>query len=203
MGSLVGVDITQGFGIVPFAVDEDISFVISSSLKWLCGASGAGVLYGTKSLLQQCKPEFHGWFSQDSPFSWDLEGFRYAPDSRRFDHGTPAILASVASLPGLQFVENTGVKALRAHNLKLSEQIIGHAREAGWTVVSPLDAEQRGGSVIIRLEDHVDMRPIVDQLRARGLYSDARGQTLRLSPGIVTTEVSTTAICESLAELAR
>lgn len=203
MGSLVGVDVTQGVGIVPFKIDDDVAFVLSSSLKWLCETSGAGILYVTENLLRQCEPEFRGWFSQTNPFSWDLDGFEYAPGARRFDHGTPAILASVASLPGLQFVEKTGVKALRAHNLSLSEQIIDHAREAGWKVVSPLDASQRGGSVMIRLEDHVDMKAVINRLRTQGLYSDARGQILRLSPGIVTTEADVAALFKSLAELVR
>ena len=45
MGSLVGVDITQGVGIVPFDLRAlDLDFVVVHSLKWLCGVSGAGVL---------------------------------------------------------------------------------------------------------------------------------------------------------------
>lgn len=203
MGSLVGVDITQGVGIVPFTVDESTTFVVSSSLKWLCGTSGAGVLYVKADLLRECEPEFRGWFSQSNPFSWDLDAFEYAPDARRFDHGTPAILASVASLPGLQYVQTTGIDALRDHNLRLSGQIIRHAQEAGWQVLSPIDAEQRGGSVMIRLDDKKDARSIVGQLHSRGLYCDARGQTLRFSPGNVTTEADTTTLCEHLAELTR
>ena len=45
MGSLVGVDITQGVGIVPFDVQAAAAdFVVGSTLKWLCGVAGAGVL---------------------------------------------------------------------------------------------------------------------------------------------------------------
>jgi len=202
MGTLVGVDITQGVGIVPFTVIEGIDFVVSSSLKWLCGPSGAGILYVDQEILPGCRPEFRGWFSQENPFSWDLDSFQYAADARRFDHGTPAILASVASLPGLRFVEQTGINALRAHNLKLTEQIIDHAQAAGWTIASPLNAEQRGGSIMIRLSDDTDLKAMIEQLRARELYCDARGQTLRLSPGISTTEEDTYELCRSISELA-
>jgi len=201
MGTLVGVDITQGVGIVPFTVTEGIGFVVSSSLKWLCGTSGAGILYVDREILPDCRPEFRGWFSQDNPFSWDLDSFEYAPDARRFDHGTPAILASVASLPGLRFVEETGIDALRAHNLKLTGRIIDHAQAEGWMIVSPLDAEQRGGSIMIRLGDDVDVKSIIGQLRARKLYCDARGQILRLSPGVSTTEEDSDKLCRSISEL--
>jgi kynureninase len=201
MGSLVGVDITQGVGIAPFKVNDDISFVVSSSLKWLCGTSGAGVIYVKPSVLLECEPEFRGWFSQSNPFSWDLDSFEYAPDARRFDHGTPAILASVASLPGLQFVESTGVEALRMYNLKLVWRIIDQAQASGWTIVSPLDDDRRGGSLMIRMGDHIDVGSIAGQLRERRLFCDARGQIIRLSPGIVTTEADVDLICEGIRTL--
>lgn len=45
MGSLVGVDITQAAGLLPFSVAEPaVDFAISTSLKWMCGTPGAGIL---------------------------------------------------------------------------------------------------------------------------------------------------------------
>jgi len=201
MGSLVGVDITQGVGIAPFQVSDDTSFVVSSSLKWLCGTSGAGIIHVNPRILQECEPEFRGWFSQTNPFSWGLDDFEYAPDARRFDHGTPAILASAASLPGLQFVESTGIDTLRSHNLKLVRRIIDHAQTSEWRIVSPLDDDRRGGSLMIRMGDHVDVQSIVSHLRDRKLFCDARGQIIRLSPGIVTTEADVDLLCQGIQEL--
>jgi len=42
MGSIVGVDITQGVGLLPFTATSGADFVVSTSLKWLCGVPGAG-----------------------------------------------------------------------------------------------------------------------------------------------------------------
>jgi kynureninase len=118
MGSIVGVDITQGVGVLPFSINTNhADFVVSTSLKWLCGTSGAGILYVRPDLLATCRPELRGWFSQENPFSWDLDKFSYAGDARRFDHGTPAVLASVASLPGIEWVMERGIEAVRANNL--------------------------------------------------------------------------------------
>ncbi|TIO92638.1 MAG: aminotransferase class V-fold PLP-dependent enzyme, partial [Mesorhizobium sp.] len=130
VGSIVGVDVTQGIGVAPFSVAATpVDFVVSTSLKWLCGSSGAGILQVAPDLLASCRPELRGWFSQPNPFSWDLDAFTYADDARRFDHGTPAILASVASLPGLEWVEQTGIDIIRAQNAGLVERIIGAALE--------------------------------------------------------------------------
>ncbi len=76
MGSLVGVDITQGAGLLPFDVsDAAVDFTVSTSLKWMCGTPGAGILYVDKPLIAGLTPEGRGWFSQNDPFSWDIEKF--------------------------------------------------------------------------------------------------------------------------------
>ena len=195
-GTLVGLDITQGVGVIPLSVATGADFVLSTSLKWLCGVPGAGIIYVAPGVLAECEPEFRGWFSQQDPFSWDLTKFRFAPDARRFDHGTPSILSAVGSLPGLRWHAATGVDVIAAHNGTLSERIIAHALDRGWAVVSPLDASQRGGSVMLKLP--VGAADIVAALRSRQLYCDARGTTLRLSPGAVTTIEDVDTLCAAL-----
>lgn len=204
MGSLVGVDITQGVGVMPFSVAElPVDFVVSTSLKWLCGTSGAGILFVRPDLLMQCEPELRGWFSQENPFSWDLDKFTYAGDARRFDHGTPAILASVASMPGLRWVEETGVEAIARQNRTLTERLVAMAHNNGWALASPADPTKRGGSVMITLPEHGNPAEIITSLRAAELYADARGRTLRLSPGFVTTSDAVDALEARLVSLLR
>ncbi|TIX66906.1 MAG: aminotransferase class V-fold PLP-dependent enzyme, partial [Mesorhizobium sp.] len=189
-------------GVVPFSVAETpVDFVVSTSLKWLCGSSGAGILQVAPDLMATCRPELRGWFSQPNPFSWDLDAFSYASDARRFDHGTPAILASVASLPGLQWVEETGIDAIRAQNAAHVGRIIDAAISNGWTIRSPLDAEKRGGSVMIGLPQGVEAAKLVATLRDERLYCDARGTTLRLSPGMVTADEAVGALIARLQDL--
>lgn len=202
VGSLVGVDITQGVGVVPFSVAKlNPDFVVSSSLKWLCGTSGAGILQVRPDLLARCEPELRGWFSQPNPFSWDLDAFTYALDARRFDHGTPAILASVASLPGLKWVADMGVDAIAAQNRAMGELLVNWAAGRGLRLVSPSAAEQRGGSVMLSLPSTVVPAEIINQLRNQKLYCDARGTTLRLSPGVVTTSDDIGQLCQALDQL--
>ncbi|WP_323039817.1 aminotransferase class V-fold PLP-dependent enzyme [Gemmobacter sp.] len=183
MGSLIGVDVTQGVGIRPYVAQAD--FTVGSSLKWLCGVSGAGVLQVMPGLLADCHPEFRGWFSQANPFSWDLDAFAFAPDARRFDNGTPNVLPAVASQPGLDHVLQTGVPALAAHNRALTGLLVQGAADLGLPLASPADADRRGGSVMLRLPGNA--AALVDDLRHQGIHTDARGAVLRLSPGSVTT----------------
>ena len=188
MGSLVGADITQGVGIVPFDLRAlDLDFVVSSSLKWLCGVSGAGVLQVREGLLTECQPELRGWFSQENVLSWGLDSFTFARDARRFDHGTPSILACAACLPALDWHAQQDLASLGAHNRRLAEALIDGCTGLGLQVTSPVRADERGGSVMCRLPATASPDAVVAALRGQHVFTDARGSTLRLSPGNVTT----------------
>ena len=188
MGSLVGVDITQGVGIVPFDVPAaDADFVVASTLKWLCGVAGAGVLQVRDRLLRECRPELRGWFAQENPFDWALDSFAYAPDVRRFDHGTPSVFSCAACLPALEWYAQQDPAALQAHNRRLVEALLDGYAELGLELASPAAAEQRGGSVMFRLPAGRDPAAVVAALREQDVFTDCRGTTLRVSPGNVTT----------------
>ena len=203
MGSLVGVDITQSIGLFPFDVAAvGIDFVVSSSLKWLGGTSGAGILYVRVPLLEACAPELRGWFSQPDIFSWNLDGFRYAPDARRFDTGTPEILACVGTLPALQWHAAQDAKTLLSHNRALSAQILAAAASLGLSPVSPVHDGRRGGSTMLRLPADKSAT-VLAALRAESIYADCRDSTLRLSPGNMTTTAGVERLIDILARSAR
>lgn len=186
MGSLTVVDVTQGAGLVPYDVSLGADATVSTTLKWLCGAPGAGMLQVAPSLLGECAPELRGWFSQPDPFSWDLDGFAYAPDARRFDHGSPAVVSAVASLPALRWHDAQDKAALLAHTRARQGEVIDGASALGLAVLNPAEAGRRGGTVVLGLPAGVEPKALVAAIRAEGLYLDCRGPRLRVSPGILT-----------------
>lgn len=189
MGSLIGVDITQAAGLIPFdAMNPKVDFVLSTSLKWMCGTPGAGMLYVEKSLVRELEPEGRGWFSQNNPFSWDLDKFEYAPDIRRFDSGTPGSMAALASLPALRWHAQQDHAELAAWNRKLVDRIIARADALDLALHSPRDADRRGGSVMLRFPDKPEAAAITGALGVEGYSVDFRGHLMRLSPGNVTGE---------------
>lgn len=202
MGSLIGVDITQGAGLLPFDVaDPAVDFTISTSLKWMCGTPGAGILHVGPDLISQCLPELRGWFSQPDPFNWALDRFAYAPDIRRFDNGTPGCMAAIASLPALDWHAAQDHAALLAQNRRQTARIIAAADEMGLDLITPRAETARGGSVMLRLPDSHPAPQIVAALRAAGIATDGRGQILRTSPGPVTTDDGVEALVTALRHL--
>jgi len=204
MGSLIGVDITQAAGLLPFDVAApQVDFALSTSLKWMCGTPGAGALYVTPSLTADCQPSLRGWFSQPDPFNWDIARFSYAGDIRRFDSGTPSCVAALASLPAMDWHAGQDGAAFLAHNRRLTNRIFAVADNLGLTPLTPREEDRRGGSVMLDLPQARPAPEVVARLRACGVTSDCRGQTLRLSPGSVTTDTGCDLLGEALAEVLR
>ena len=202
LGSLIGVDITQAAGLLPFDVTQPaVDFTLSTSLKWMCGTPGAGVLYVAPALSAQCQPDNRGWFSQDNPFSWDLDKFSFAPDIRRFDNGTPGTMAGLASLPALSWHAQQDGAALLAHNRALTARIIAAADNLALPLATPRPEAKRGGSVMLRLSDAQTAQATLQALREADLHTDVRGATLRLSPGFVTTSDGTDHLIATLKSL--
>jgi kynureninase len=139
-----------------------------------------------EELIHQVTPELRGWFSQENPFSWDLNAFDYAPDARRFDHGTPSVLACLGSIPALRW--HARQTDLLTQNRDLTGMIMTAADDAGLTLATPRPEAQRGGSVMVQLPGSIDAKALVDHLREQHIHVDCRGRILRLSPGAVTTK---------------
>lgn len=202
MGSIIGVDVTQGAGLLPFDVtDPAVDFTLSTSLKWMCGTPGAGILQVAPPLIARCTPELRGWFSQPDPFNWALDRFSYAPDIRRFDNGTPSCMAAIASLPAMEWHAAQDRAAILAQNRRQTDAIIAAADALGLDLITPRAEAARGGSVMLRLG-----RPaaeVVAALRAEGIATDGRGAILRASPGIITSDAGVQALVDGLARHAR
>jgi selenocysteine lyase/cysteine desulfurase len=153
-------------------------------------------------LIPECQPEVRGWFSQPDPFSWALDRFTLAPDARRFDAGTPGTMAAIASLPALDWHAAADTAAIAAHNRDLTARIVAGLDDLGLPLASPRDADSRGGSVMAALPDRMPAAAVVTTLAAEGVHVDARGQTLRMSPGIITTAEGVSRLLDALARAA-
>lgn len=192
MGSLIGVDITQAAGLLPFSVQQPkVDFAVSTSLKWMCGTPGAGVFHVRPGLIAECRPELRGWFSQDNPFNWDINAFDYAPDIRRFDNGTPAILPAAATVPALKWHAAADTDAILTKNRRLTGILIDGVEALGQKLLTPRPEDERGGSVMMALASSEAAGTVLGHLREVGFSADTRGATLRLSPGAQTTEDAT------------
>ena len=189
------VDIAQSVGCVPIDLCQwSADFVIGSCVKWLCGGPGAGFLWCTGDIIEQCKPVDVGWFSHEDPFEFDINNFRYARDALRFWGGTPSVQPFTVATNSIATINTIGVETIRAHNLALTQDIIDRVPHE--YIASPTGQTDRGGTLVMRLPEEQQLQ-FEKNLRESKVLFDSRPTGIRLSPHIYndTTDMETVFGC--------
>jgi kynureninase len=199
-GALIAADLYQSAGTVPINVRElGLDFATGGSVKWLCGGPGAGYLYVRRELWPTLEPKLTGWMAHEQPFAFSPGPQRYAPDAFRFLHGTPNIPGLYAARSGYEIIEEVGVEAIRAKSIRQTGRLLELAREAGFTVKSPLAPARRGGVVTL---DVPDGQNVVDELARRDILVDYRpGSGIRVAPHFYTDDAELDATIAAIREL--
>lgn len=148
VGAHVVLDCFQSAGVVPVDVGTlGVDFAVGGCLKWLCGGPGNGWLYVRPDLAETLEPRFTGWMAHEKPFAFEPPPIRYTRGPMRFLNGTPQIPALYAALEGLRIINTVGVKAIRAHSVKLTTHLLDKVLDFGWPTLTPHDPERRSGTV--------------------------------------------------------
>jgi kynureninase len=199
-GALVLLDVYQSAGVVQLqAADWNVDFLIGGTIKWLCGGPSCGYLYVRPDLHRDLRPRLTGWVAHDAPFEFAHAPMRYARSVRRFAQGTPSIPALYSAIPGLEIVEAVGIPNIAAESERRTQLLIDFATERGWTINTPREKHQRGGSVMIGVDD---AKAMVERLAERKVYVDWRpGAGLRVSPHFFNTDEEVEEALNTLAEL--
>ena len=185
VGAHVVLDAYQSAGTVPFsAKDLNVDFVVGGSVKWLCGGAGAGYLYVRPDLQTKLQPKITGWSAHSEPFAFLPGDIEYAESIDRFLHGSPSIPALYSAQSGYKIIGEIGVGKIREKSRRQTEKLIELAENEGFTVTSPKNVEQRGGTVAIF---HEDAALIAKELIRREVIVDFRpGAGIRASPHFYT-----------------
>ncbi len=100
-------------------------FLVFSGHK-VYGPTGAGVLYGRRLILE-AMPPFQGGGEMIKSVSFEKIVYNDVP--WKFEAGTPDIAAGIGLAAAIEFVERTGIEAMRAHEDDLIEYALGQLRE--------------------------------------------------------------------------
>ena len=137
VGALVLLDAYQSIGALPVDVSAlGVDFVLGGSHKWLCGSYENAFLYVRPKLLAVLEPAATGWIASADPLSF-APSAQPEGGARRFAAGTPAVLPTLFSRPGLAIVRDLGLETIRSLSLAHTDHIIARADEAGLVVVTP------------------------------------------------------------------
>jgi len=199
-GAYVILDTYQSAGTVPVDVQKlNVDFVVGGSIKWLCGGPGAAYLYIRPDLGARLKPKLTGWMAHQQPFTFET-GMRFTDNiAFKFLNGTPHLPALYTVKAGYEIIREVGVEKIRKRSMALTDIIINLAQKFGFQINSPLNPEQRGGTVVVQMENS---QQISKELLNRDFLIDWRPHVgIRISPHFYNTEDEVEAIMEEIKKI--
>jgi len=201
-GSLLLVDSYQSLGTEPIDVKKmKIDILTSGNLKYLFGIPGVAFLYVNKDLIEQMKPTITGWFGQENPFLFQSRYNDWASDARRFETGTPPVLASYAARAGLEIINEIGVERIKDRVDMLSAYTLEGCIKRNLDLVSPLDVNKKGGTTAIKVSHIMNSHELEQELRTKNIITAARGEYIRVAPHFYNKKEEIDKVLDSIKEI--
>ncbi|MEM4486190.1 MAG: aminotransferase class V-fold PLP-dependent enzyme [Zestosphaera sp.] len=200
-GALMIVDDAQSTGVINIDVKkEDVDVMVTTTLKYLMGGAGLGILYVRKELIEELEPLLVGWFSQQEPFSFDIYNLTYSSTARRFESGTPAVPTVITSLESVKFVRSIGVENIEAHVKSLVMYATRLGEELGLDIISPKNIENMGPMFVFR---SMNPHKVAEELAKRRIIVSPRGPAVRVAMHIFNTKEDIEKLFENLMDMMR
>lgn len=170
-------DVAQGVGAVPVRVNDwGADFAVGTSLKYLCGGTGAAWLWAREETANACQPMNVGWFSHTDPFEFDIHNFEYAAGATRFMGGTPSIAPLAGACAAHEILSARGVEAIFDYNQELLSSLIEALPEGCF--LSSTRKGARGSAALIKVRDY---EAAARDLKEARIGHDTRKGAVRIS----------------------
>lgn len=185
-GILIAFDLCHSVGAIPHKLSEwGVDFAVWCTYKYLNGGPGsvAGLYVNEKHL--GVSPGLAGWFSSDKKKQFDMEHeLTPAADVGAFQMGTPHMLSAAPLLGSLSIFKEVGMDNIRRNSLEKTTYMLSLIERKlagyGFTIGTPLEADKRGGHVLL---EHKEAARICKALKANRIIPDFRKPNgIRLAP---------------------
>ncbi len=182
-GVLLCVDAIQSLGALQFdATAVQADFVVADGHKWLLGPEGLGVFYARPAVREQLRLRQYGWHMVADPGNYDRSDWSIAPTARRFESGSPNMLAIHALDASLSLFEEVGMEQVEAAVLNnsgyLCERILA---TPGFELLTDPGPERRAGIVTFGIGGR-DPKAVYRQLMEQGVICAQRAGGVRFAP---------------------
>lgn len=188
------LDIAQAAGATPVALNDwGADFAVGTSLKYLCGGTGAAYLWADADAAARSAPLDVGWFSHQSPYEFDIHHFEFAEGATRFVGGTPSIGPIAGATAAHEILNAQGIDAIYAHNQNLLTRLFSKLPPG--SVISHTGQGTRGSGAIIRVRDY---DAAAAALKKAGVIHDTRLGGVRISVHLYNDETDIDAFVEAI-----
>ena len=181
------IDVAQSVGVIPIDLQNlNCDFVIGSCIKWVCGGPGAGFIWINEKMIENLENSSCGWFSLENLFTEDIMNFKMINSACKFLDGTPSVLPIMLATESIHKFIKIGTEFVNNINQKYIDSLISFFSESNhFTVISPIDKDQRGGTLVIKASND---KNLLNYLLKKNVYTDRKeNYGIRISPHIYNT----------------
>lgn len=178
------VDAVQQLGVTKIDTKAcHIDLLVAGGHKWLNSPYGTGVLYVNKDSLGKIKQSYAGYLNTtvpeggwgaywENPAAPSVNDWTFPETARKYEiGGTSNYVGAIALGESLGLVNEIGIDNIQERVLEISDYCIAELEKIGATIITHKEREHRGGIVIARLYDDLDVdRAILKQLHARKIF---------------------------------
>ncbi len=181
------VDAIQSLGAQQFDVQAiQADFVMADGHKWMLGPEGLGLFYCRKEHLESLKLSQYGWHMIEAMGDYNRTDWSPAKTARRFECGSPNMLAIHALYGSLSLLLELGMKRVEEmlnQRVDYLLQLIYQHPEL--EVISATDQFRRAGIVTFR-HNTIESAALHAALMQVNVICAARGGGVRFSPHFYT-----------------
>lgn len=182
--ALFCVDAIQQIGALEFDVQSiDADFVVADGHKWMLGPEGLALFYCRAEVRELLALQQFGWHMVEdlSDFS-NMKNWQPASTARRFECGSPNMLAAHALHASVQLLLQHGMATIETRVLDHVQSLIQRFSQIpGVDILSPTLRERHGGIMTFSLAG-ADHAKLYDWLVEKGTVCALRGGGIRFSP---------------------
>ena len=186
-GVLFCVDAIQSVGAEPLDVQAaGADFAMADGHKWMLGPEGLAFFYAAPQVRDQLRLQEFGWHMVADRGNYERTDWEPAPDAKRFECGSPNLLAAHALEASTHLLLEVGLGQVRERiDQRMAHLESGLNQIPGVVPLTPDHPERRLGIYTVTVSG-VDNRRLCRELREHNIICANRGGGLRFSPHFYT-----------------
>lgn len=186
-GILFCLDAIQSAGAEPLDVQSwCVDFAMADGHKWMLGPEGLAFFYVSPEWRERLRLYEFGWHMVADRGNYDRKDWEPAPDARRFECGSPNLLAAHALEASTHLLLEVGLDQVRERiEQRMAHLASGLDQISGVVPVTPESPERRLGIYTVNVAG-MDNRKLCQQLAAENVICANRGGGIRFSPHFYT-----------------
>ena len=180
------VDAIQATGALAFDVDDiQCDFAMADGHKWLLGPEGLGFFYVRSEHMSTLSLNEYGWHMVAHPGDYYRKEWDIANDARRFECGSPNLLAAHALEASTSLLCNIGAVTVEQEVTERTTYLADKLTARGVPLITPAHSIGQSGIITFATND-IDPAEAWKNLMGEKVICMHRGGGIRFSPHVHT-----------------